>query len=427
MEYIFKEIVDIMHRDYAGFNDKFGWDNPKGYFKKIQRLKEKNQLTRDALVEIVNDYLIDFNDHHIYFNDNNAILNKSVDRGFRVRRYKESLYVTQVHKEKELKTGMTFISIGGYTIPELEEKHCRLLKENHPERENWMPIFSLYDFGEVRDSQGNLSEIKFKFYEKANYKPTYSVKKYNENTLLLTFTDFMNPDAIASLISENKELLGTTDNWIIDVRVNYGGSDSSFYPLLPYLMPEDGVELVDPEDKMFFNCTDSNAERALEETLTQLKNTHDEEAQQFVKVFIREWKRNKGKGFVEFNFEDIMPDTFVKGNKTPKSVVVLSDYMCGSSGESFVEVCKKSNKVIVIGRPTMGLNDYANVVSKKWDEGFEFSYPTSRLSRIDKGLGMTGKGVEPDLYVPWTPQQLAFDIDLEKALEVLSLEWVKGK
>ncbi|MEN8702209.1 S41 family peptidase [Bacillus infantis] len=96
--------------------------------------------------------------------------------------------------------------------------------------------------------------------------------------------------------------------------------------------------------------------------------------------------------------------------------------MCGSSGDSFVELCKKSSKVRVIGRPTKGLNDYANLISKKWDNGFEFMYPTSRLSRIDRGMGMTGKGIEPDLYVPWTPEHLERDADLEKALEWLALE-----
>jgi hypothetical protein len=56
-------------------------------------------------------------------------------------------------------------------------------------------------------------------------------------------------------------------------------------------------------------------------------------------------------------------------------------------------------------------------------------YPTSRLSRIDKGEGMTGKGIEPDIYIPWTPEHLETDVDLKRALQVLAskTEWtVKG-
>ena len=171
---------------------------------------------------------------------------------------------------------------------------------------------------------------------------------------------------------------------------------------------------------MIFNCTDANAERVLGKSVNILANIEDEQARHFLKVFESEWQRNKGKGFVEFDFGSLLPDTFIRGRKSPKKIVVLADYMCGSSGDSFVEICKKSNKVKVIGRPTMGLNDYANLASKEWTVGFELMYPTSRLSRIDKGMGMTGKGIEPDLYIPWTPSHLDYDIDLEKALDYLS-------
>lgn len=421
MEIIFKEIVHIMHHDYAGFKDKNGWDNPDGFFRKILQLTQSNQLTRENFTRIIKDYLLDFNDQHIYFYDKSDIENdKSLDIGFHVRRYKEYLYVTQVGSEKRLTKGMFFKSVGGYSIPELSRKHRRLLNENHNERENWMPILSLYEYGEIEDSQGTTDVFKFSCYEKEKHVPTYSVEKINNDTILLTITDFMNPDAIVTLIKENQTLLDLTDNWIFDVRINYGGSDSSFYPLLPYLMPVEGVELADPEDRMLFNCTDANAERALEEIKSVLSNIQDEQAQHFLKVFEKEWQSNKGKGFVEFDFSSLLPDTFIKGSNNPKKIVVLSDYMCGSSGDSFVEICKKSNKVIVIGRPTMGLNDYANLVSIEWPEGFEFMYPTSRLSRIDKGMGMTGKGIEPDIYIPWTPQHLNSDIDLEKALDYLS-------
>ena len=73
----------------------------------------------------------------------------------------------------------------------------------------------------------------------------------------------------------------------------------------------------------------------------------------------------------------MQPDTFITGTNKPHSVVVLSDVNCGSSGDSFVEICKKSSKVTVIGRPTKGLNDYSNLSCQKWDDGFELWYPTS--------------------------------------------------
>lgn len=52
-------------------------------------------------------------------------------------------------------------------------------------------------------------------------------------------------------------------------------------------------------------------------------------------------------------------------------------------------------------------------------------YPTSRLSRIDKDEGMTGVGITPHVHIPWTPEHLEEDVDMKKALELLSTEKVK--
>lgn len=422
MENIFEEIVHIMNNDYAGWKDKEGFDNPAYFLQKIRELQDENQLSKEVFEGIVEDYLLDFNDSHIHFNVVNSQSDKPKVRGFRVRRFEDRLYVTHVESESRLQPGMCFVSLGGYSIPELRERYHRLLNENHAERENWTSILSLYEDGEIENSEGIRCKFPLAFYDKKPYTPTYSVQQLTEDTLLMTMTDFANPDALAKLITENQAILESTKKWIIDVRVNYGGSDSSYYPLLPYLMPEEGAELADKEEKMLFNCTVASANRILEELEEQLENTEDEQAQGFLKVFQREWIKNKGEGFVEFDFNEIMSDTFIKGNDYPKDIVVLTDFMCGSSGDSFVEVCKKSSKITVIGRATMGLNDYANLATQKWEEGFELMYPTSRLSRIDEGRGMTGIGIEPHIYIPWTPEHLERDIDMDKALDVLGIE-----
>jgi len=422
VENIFEEIIHIMNNDYAGWKDKKGCDNPTHYLEKVRQLRREGQLSIDTFKGIVEDYLLDFNDAHIYFSAVNSQSEKPKVRGFRVRRFEDWLYVTHVDSESRLQPGMRIVSLGGYSISELRDRHHRLLNENHAERENWTSILSLYEDGEIENSEGVQCRFPLAFYDKKLYTPTYSVQQLTEDTLLITMTDFADPDAIAKMITENQVLLESTDKWIIDVRVNYGGSDSSYYPLLPYLMPEEGADLADKEEKMLFNCTVASANRILEELEEQLEITEDEQAQGFLKVFQREWTKNKGEGFVEFNFSEIMSDTFIKGNTYPKSIVVLTDFMCGSSGDSFVEVCKKSSKITVIGRATMGLNDYANLATQKWDEGFELMYPTSRLSRIDEGRGMTGIGIEPHIYIPWTPEHLERDVDIDRALGVLSIE-----
>ena len=107
-----------------------------------------------------------------------------------MRRYEDGLYVTEVDSEKKVELGMRFVSLGGHGIPELVDKHRRLLNENHAERENWLPILDLYEEGEIEDSAGNRKVIKFDIYDKAPYVPEYSVKKVNEEMIVLTMTDF---------------------------------------------------------------------------------------------------------------------------------------------------------------------------------------------------------------------------------------------
>ncbi|MBT2680210.1 hypothetical protein J7E38_14445 [Bacillus sp. ISL-35] len=407
MEAIFKDIVHIMQHDYAGWKDKQGWHRPEYFLKKIKEYD---------FTSVVKEYLQDFNDKHIYFEDHKLEKEVPQARGFKVRRYEDKLYVTEVGAEKRLVKGTTFTSIGGWSIPVLRERHASLLSESHAERENWRPVLALYEYGETDSGK----EVRFRFYPKGDYQPVYSVEKLNDWTLLLTMTDFADPDSIIRMIDEHKHLLESTENWIIDVRVNYGGGDASYFNLLPYLMPEEGVELLDPEEKMLFNCTEANSNRQLAMVEEQMKGVRDEQTLAFLRAWQREWERNSGKGFVEFDFGEFIPDTFVKGKSLPKSIIVMTDVFCGSAGDSFVETCKKSGKVTVIGRPTAGLNDYANLAIKRWEEGYELWYPTSRLSKVDLGRGMTGVGIEPHIYIPWSPLHLEEDVDLDAALKLVS-------
>lgn len=417
MLHIFKDIVETMHKDYAGCMDKQGCDRPELFTERLQHLQEKGELTNEAFIAIVKEYLLDFNDRHISFSHPDTKQNSLSYCGFQVRRYEDKLYVTKADAEQRLKVGDVFTGIGGLSIPELKAKHASLLNESHPERESWTSIFSYYEFAEL---EGSVEEpFQLQFYKGVTYVPTYSICKLDDATICLTMTDFMNPDAIVSLLNEHKDLLMEAENWVMDVRINYGGSDMSFFPLLPYIAPSEGMDS-STGDKMYFLCTEANTERRVAEFEEMLQQIDDEESKKAVRIFLRETVKNNGKGFAEFDFSELLTDTFIKGNAHPKRVIVLSDTFCGSSGDSFVEICRKSPKVTVLGRASMGLNDYANVAAQTWDSGFVLNYPTSRLSRIDEGNGMTGVGILPHIHIPWTPAHLHKDVDMEYAMDLLN-------
>ena len=143
-----------------------GCDNPEYFLQKIRELRDEKQLSKEVFKEIVEEYLLDFNDHHISFKIDDSQTEKAKVRGFRVRRFEDRLYVTDVDSEKRLKPGMYFVSLGGHSIAELRERHHRLLNENHAEREDWTPILSIYDEGEIENSEGKLSVIPLAYYDK---------------------------------------------------------------------------------------------------------------------------------------------------------------------------------------------------------------------------------------------------------------------
>lgn len=414
---IFEEVISIMHHDYSGFEDKRGWDHPDD-FREILNAN-MNTFTDDDFTAFVADYLVDFKDDHIFFKRIQKESEPQQVRGFQVRRFEDGLYVIAVQFDEGIHIGEKIIALDGIPIEELRKRHHRYVNENHPEREKWNPILAKHATCTIQNEQGTKRIVEMRFFDKVARVPIYSIEKMVEGPVLITFTDFADPDTISTLIRNHLDLIAAAESLIVDVRINFGGSDVSYYELLPYLFPKEEQELFDPAlHTMLYNCTKRTCDlqlKGLDEQLAQIK---DEQTRSMLNNFKKFFEKNAGKGFV--NFSDGENNSFImKGKEMPKKVIVLSDVYCGSSGDSFVENTKLSDKVTVVGRATAGLNDYINLTCMRWKEGFEFWYPTSKLKRVDDGKGMTGIGIEPDLYIPWTPEHIHKDVDMQKALELL--------
>lgn len=217
---IFRELVEIMHHDYAGYADKKGWDNPEEFESKIMELGRNSNLTPHSFLKIVEDYLLDFKDPHIFFNLIQSETQKELDIGFRVRRYQNKLYVTTLTREKRLKLGDAILSLNHTPITELVRIHQRELMETKAERENWRKIIRNYDVAEIIHMDGTTEFIELREYEKPEYVPQHTISRVDEDTLCMTLTDFYEPDTLTTLISKHEKKLESTKNLIIDVRKN---------------------------------------------------------------------------------------------------------------------------------------------------------------------------------------------------------------
>ncbi|MGE7864799.1 S41 family peptidase [Bacillus paramycoides] len=421
---IFKEVVSITHHDYSGCLDKKGWDDPTPYLNKIEQLEKHGELTPVQFTEIVGDYLLDFKDNHIFFKmtSKKQPLNSV---GFQVKRFEDRLYITSANQEKRIKKGQAILALDNIKIPDLLIKYKKYLNETTYEREKWDYVLSKSSNCTIIDGDGVIQTITLLKYKRSDYTPIYSLEKYNEDTLLITLTDFTNTEAVNKLIDTYKNELDSFPNLIIDVRMNLGGSDDAFFKLLPYLFEDKEISLFDSSDTMQLNHTVRNYHLRMKDFEKEDYNSLDELSKLFTDMFIQDLKKNYNKGFVTFDTSGLpleLQTLKIHGRKMPSKVLILTDITCASSGDSFVEIAKKSSKVKVIGRPTAGVNDYSNLAVMEWADTFALYYPTSRLSIIDKGEGMSGVGIQPHLHIPWTPEHIQEDVDLKVALQLLNQE-----
>ncbi len=203
-----------------------------------------------------------------------------------------------------------------------------------------------------------------------------------------TFEEW-NALAIDSVITHHEEFLATAPYWIIDLRGNGGGSDFSFTPIMPYLYT-DSVTVIGTD----VLATEEN----IKNWAVLLDNPHiPDDLIQLLREILETMEQHK------WEFVSIVDDTtitFEEVKTYPERVVVLVDENCASSTENFLLAAMQSEKVTVMGQPTAGVLDYANMRSADFPcYSLRLEYATTRSRRIDAGMGVDNKGIAPDVVL----------------------------
>ncbi len=404
---IFREVVSIMEKDSATYPDYGAGDYGK-YEKKIF-----DNMDRMEFLHVVQDYLATFKVYaHLNFSD------KTIGEvGFSVMRYEDYLYIIRANKDTGLVAGDKITAVDMMTVPELAKKEENMLMGESSEREgmHWPSILKFYKELTVEHQDGSTENIDITLGTKAEPSNKYYFKKYGNDTLFLRLEDFADLDAIAKLYDDCRKDLDSCRNLIIDVRGN-GGADSGFFPLLEYVFP--AGEPVNKYFKIPYPMAINYSERNCNDRKKLLKEFFGDETPEDMKAMldkmIADIEANYGKGLIE---ETDDTDFSMPGREKPEKVWVITDECCGSSGDAFVEAVSFSPKVTIIGRPTCGITDYSNCSMVKIDD-YGMVYPTSRDGRIDLGKGLSQKGVPVDVYIPWSPDHLEKDAELEYVLNM---------
>lgn len=407
---IFDEVVDIMRCDSATCKDIAGGEVNE------YRAKIKEEMSDFDFLYVMQSYLATFGiKGHINFYQTNS--NQGL--GFKVQRYEDSLYVTDVAKNTNLKKGNKIIEIDGIPVKEFALKHAEFTYGEIEERQSygWHRLLKFCNFVTIEAENGTLQTLPIHLVSEWEENEKYFCKDLANNITYVRLADFDDEENIQKMYADNEVLLTNSRYLVIDVRGNSGGSISAFFPLMKYCLPvgktinELGLKLSNVET----NYTERNCNNRLELIEQYRKMELPEETVKMLDAMEAELEKYKGKGFVEDSQDMELP---IEGEDGVAHVYIITDENCASSGDAFVEIMGVSPKVTVVGRPTMGIQDYSSVCEVALGD-FSFVYPTTRLTAIDDGVMQTKNGVAVDVYVPWTPDFLTHDVDLEMVMNLI--------
>lgn len=232
------------------------------------------------------------------------------------------------------------------------------------------------------------------------------LEQLNENTLLLRVPSFMGNQkkAIDSVLVANKEKIESTENLIIDLRNNGGGSDHSFAKIIPYLYTNP-IRTIGAE----FYSTPLNNKKFLDFYENAEKYNFSENDKKLFKQYYDKLNAHLGQ-FISLNDKTISETKYQKVLPYPKQVAIIINNNNASTTEQFLLAAKQSKKVKLFGTTTAGALDISNMhyVNNPCNT-FQLGYCLSKSLRIPE-MAIDEKGIQPDYYIDKSiPQHLWID------------------
>lgn len=399
---LFRDIVTILRRDYAGkdiMGDRFA---PRYYTQAIGQAWNDSRLDDLLFLRFVNQMLACLGDRNLRLSQRPNGEYSPWSPGFYTRRFGDDLYITAVTGESELSVGDRVTAINGGS----PAKHKALIQKDFfrgsiPEREDWNGLLKMAEFIDVLRPDGTTAQITLKRHPPAPPALAPAFETYGDGTVYLRPGPFEAGADMAAFVEAHAEALGAAKALILDLRNGRGTDEEEIYPLLPYLCKED-----------------TPLSRLLDETIVVnhsrlnciLKAAGLQDIPE-AKEYISELGAKADTGFAEesWDFEDA-----AVGALAPETVVVLTDTWCRDAAETLALAARRAGAHLM-GRPTLGTVDTLAPVSYELDERYVLTWPTALSKAAFEGRGIQGTGIQPEEYIPWTPEECSRDLLLEAA------------
>jgi len=272
----------------------------------------------------------------------------------------------------------------------------------------YMQDHTAKEFSNVELVGNNYLQMDFVTLERI--KPTFSADKHismyfnfmttevplfeqlSEGTVILRIPSFSYSEKkrIDSIIDANWETITSTENLIIDLRYNGGGSDNSYGKILPIIYTNPirsvGVE---------FLSTPLNNQQMID-----LMNDPEwsEEDKKWARDALGKLSQHIGE-FVNLDNTTVTIETFDTIYPYPRNVGIIINEGNGSAAEQFLLEAKQSKKVKLFGTTTAGVLDISNMYFIDSPcKDFNLGYSLSRSMRIPD-MTIDDKGIQPDYYI----------------------------
>lgn len=371
---LFEEIAAILRSDWAGFPMAGDRLDLKYYNQAVGQAWRDGKLDELLFLRYMSQMLACTGDRHLRLSMRPSDTYTPWSPGFFARRYENALYVTAVSEETRLRIGDRIDRINGGTP---EEHRRRIQKDffyaDEAEREDWRGLLKMAEHIDVTHADGSAERLELRRYP-------------------------------AAAASGAPRVIAAAGGLIVDVRNISDMDERQVLYYLSYTCREDTALSKLTDTEIYVNYTRRNC-LVKAAALQGMEDTED---------YIAELRDKAGKGFL---LEDVGNDDVLPGFGD-KPVIVLVDTWTRDAAESFALSAGRAGARLV-GRPTMGTLDLCGDVSYELDERYILTWPTA-VTKAAKDSGVFGRGVAPDVYVPFAPDECREDSILRAAMDLIS-------
>lgn len=426
---IARTVAHIMEANYAGQPECAPCGGARSWLAALAEAEAAGALDDELFVQGVRRYLAGFQDPGLAFEASAKADFRPTTCGFSVRRHGDALYVTEVREDGRLAPGDAVVLLDGRT----PDEHLASLPGNpvngdDPERQLWDEEVARCMRVLVRHADGAEEDLPVERFPRPGLAaslrpPTIELHegagpRGDERAVVIAAHHFVDASVLQAMQLRFDDIQHA-DRVIVDIRDAGEGMIGNAFGLMALFFDRE-VNLRDlmGQQIVYTRYTERNA-RLRARQLARLLDMSDEAGRAWVQAEIDHVAACAGQGFVKEAEleEDMLFPPAPAGQRT----LLLTDVRTSGPAERLAAIARRAaaqgcGKVRSVGRATRGSLDYANLVVAPLDEIFSLAYPIAKTEDAHEGRGLRGRGLAPDVHVPFTPEECTRDLVLEQAL-----------